>query len=275
MPVLILHWLKTSQERQGLPFYQVLAIFGSREKLSADSSCTTLLFRVREINTSSALYTNRKDKLKLQFQDYESQSEKHSPKQRQIAEVMKTLFHITLVLLVAVTSAIRITSSSLETISSYRQLEYLGFDEPPRYGLKLLNWFIQNCLDNNMVATCKPDQGDYGFHPFYNNERLFPKIWDSSQYTYYSIGNLNSPGANRLPYDIRRYLTQRDLRSNMDRVVVRYNHNNRRIEEIYITAHYSRQETYRIDPELVQSVRSGSNNQDSWIFPACNRREDL
>ncbi|XP_076826868.1 uncharacterized protein LOC143473662 [Brachyhypopomus gauderio] len=162
-------------------------------------------------------------------------------------------FFLRLVMLVVV-----LVSSSLRTLNSVEELEETGFGRPPpRHGLVLLVWYVQNCVDNNMMALCDPIKGDYGFHEFHNNKPhfLLPELNDTSTYGYFTIGNLHYKHASDLPFDVKKYYDPQDPRSNMDRVIVKYSKNKNMIMDVYISEHYKKSKTYRTGPPLITELR--------------------
>ncbi|CAL8329340.1 unnamed protein product [Lota lota] len=140
-----------------------------------------------------------------------------------------------------------LTSGALQTLNSDKDLKRTRFGRPPpRHGLRLLTWYVKTCLNNNMKARCDPVTGEYGFHPFENREQLLPSLTDK-KFAYFAIGNLNSPRAKDLPYDVRKDYDRNDYLSNMDRVLVKYDQNTGHIRDIFISEHYKK--TYIIARE--------------------------
>ncbi|KAF7708851.1 hypothetical protein HF521_017908, partial [Silurus meridionalis] len=148
--------------------------------------------------------------------------------------------------------------SSLTVLNSEEELKETGFGTPPpRHGLTLLVWYVQNCTDNNMVSLCNPIKGAYGFHEFKNigPKFLLPRLKDKKTYGYFTIGNLHYKHANDLPYEVRKYYNPKDKRSNMDRVIVKYNKNKDKIEEVFISEHYNKLKTYIVGSPLITELK--------------------
>ncbi|TSK16110.1 hypothetical protein Baya_0981 [Bagarius yarrelli] len=147
---------------------------------------------------------------------------------------------------------------TLKTLNTVEELNETGFGKPPpRHGYALLVWYVQNCVDNNMVSLCNPMEGEYGFHEFRNTGPFFllPRLKDKKTYEYFTLGNLNSKHAHDLPYDVRKYYKPHDQKSNMDRVIVKYNKNKNKIETVFISEHYNRSKTYIVNLSLIADLR--------------------
>ncbi|ROL40643.1 hypothetical protein DPX16_9637 [Anabarilius grahami] len=136
----------------------------------------------------------------------------------------------------------------------------------PRHGLQLLFWFAQEVVDvdhNNILvlnSNFDPHRGDFGFHLYLNKEGILPSL--SSLQSYYSVGNLKSPGAKTLPAYVQRYYRNTNVpQRNMDRLIVSMIQNNpNRMFRVFITAHnlhkndFNPSDTYEIDPALILQI---------------------
>ncbi|XP_059407647.1 uncharacterized protein LOC132142024 [Carassius carassius] len=139
-------------------------------------------------------------------------------------------------------------------------LKETRFGQPrPRHGLNLLWWFAHDCvqIDSNhrMTAKCDPANGAFGFHRFYNNERLLPEI----DLPYYEVGNLSTPGS--LPLYVTRHYTGQLDSSNKDRIIVSFDSIWKRFKKIYVTQHsnqvrFDQNHTYCISIDLLRNIQA-------------------
>lgn len=153
-------------------------------------------------------------------------------------------------------------------LHTLEELRKSGFGRPsPRHGLKLLYWFVNNCLEldfhDNMLAQCHPERGDYGFHHFGNFEEILPLLAPNSRETYYDVGNLNPeryPEALDLPNYVReKYGVARNYQeSNKDRIIIRYKSPNL-ILKVYITQHHAEgfdaDRTHLLSCNLIENIK--------------------
>ncbi len=150
----------------------------------------------------------------------------------------------------------------VRTLNDLSDLRQTGFGQPPpRHGLNLLWWFAHDCvqIDSNgrMIAKCNPENGDFGFHRFYNGDRLLPY----SNLPYYEVGNLSATGSQ--PYRLPYYVTENYTRhsdSNTDRIIVSFNSSWNRFDSIYVTRHsdqtnFDQNHTCCISIDLLKSIK--------------------
>ncbi|XP_036438904.1 uncharacterized protein LOC118816570 [Colossoma macropomum] len=146
----------------------------------------------------------------------------------------------------------------IQYLNTLSELQSSGYGQPyPRHGLNLLYWFATQCVrvyNNQMIALCSPYNGDFGFRPFQNKDRLLY----ATNMPYYELGNLNDHNASSLPEYIRKGYTGDLDDSNTDRIIVCLNSN--LFDSIYVTCHkrqwtFDRNQTYRISPQLIRTIR--------------------
>ncbi|ROL46573.1 hypothetical protein DPX16_21757 [Anabarilius grahami] len=135
---------------------------------------------------------------------------------------------------------------------------------PPRHGLILLWWFAHECvlIDSNgrMIAQCNPENGAFGFHRFYNRERLLPY----ADLPYYEVGNLH------ITHSLPRYVTEKYTghsdNSNKDRIIVLFNSMWSRFDSVYVTQHsdqlkFDQNHTYCISIKLMKDIKDLSREE--------------
>ncbi|GAA6085822.1 uncharacterized protein LOC107560599 [Tachysurus ichikawai] len=105
-----------------------------------------------------------------------------------------------------------------------------------------MSWFREECVDyvgRRMYLKCLPQEGDFGFHRFYNinyGSMLLPP----SPFPYWIVGNLNYPGNEQLPNVLRNYYNKSNKRTNMHRIIVCVDTADLFIHSVYVTEHSDR-----------------------------------
>ncbi|XP_048054352.1 uncharacterized protein LOC125273129 [Megalobrama amblycephala] len=146
------------------------------------------------------------------------------------------------------------------TLYDLSDLRETGFGRPPpRHGLILLWWFAHECvqIDSNgrMIAQCDPENGAFGFHRFYNKERILPH----SNLLYYEVGNLHITDS--LPPYVTEKYTRHSDNSNKDRIIVSFNSELKIFDKMYVTQHsdlvrFDKNHTYCISYDLMKNIKN-------------------
>ncbi len=177
----------------------------------------------------------------------------------------------------------------LNDIHDFKTLTYAK--SAPRHGLQLLFWFAQKVVtvdQNNILildSNFDPSRGDFGFHHYGNREDILPSL--SSWQSYYTVGNLKSPGANALPAYVRKYYRNTNVpERNMDRLIISVKQNKpNKILSVFITAYdlhkndFNPADTYEIDPALLLQIGDPYNctvdeSNISGIYTISGNTED-
>ncbi len=124
-------------------------------------------------------------------------------------------------------------------------------------------WFAHEYIDfrnGKIVSKYTPQDKRFGFHKFENDDddQLLP----SQSLPYYEVGNLNAPGADKLPNYVRANYSHSNLDSNMDRIIVCQDTNGS-FNRVYVTEHlkhdvklFDRSRTYRVSQSLLQTIKN-------------------
>ncbi|XP_049416354.1 uncharacterized protein LOC125878911 [Epinephelus fuscoguttatus] len=167
--------------------------------------------------------------------------------------------------------------TAVQKLHSINGLKNIDFEQSvPKHSLVLLYWFANTVnIDNNNVIwlTFNPN-GDYGSHPYYNEENLLSSLPRSLGYEYYTIGNLHEETPVPFPYYVFNPPIPEYVETNRDRIIIRVREQNTgwRVDQVYITQHYDPSEhqgtpydpahTYRITNRLLRQIREFSVGQN-------------
>ena len=155
----------------------------------------------------------------------------------------------------------------VQSVSTQRVIDNLNdltaFRSQQHHGYVLLQWYVNTCLNNDMTlqTTCTSQNRyytNYGFHVFYNNgspdhPSILPAL--TRGYRYDTVGNLHL--GLLLPHAVTRFYLEHNRNPifNRDRLVMSYNPSTNTVDQIYITDHYSRTNTFRVGPNLINALR--------------------
>ncbi len=172
----------------------------------------------------------------------------------------------------------------VSTLNELSQLKYSGFGQPwPRHGLNLLYWFAQDYIyfsNGKIVSIYSPEDGDFGFHEYHNriedddDDHLLPR----QILSYYEVGNLNYPGANKLPNYVRANYRQNIPDNNKDRIIVRQDDDDDgNFNRVYVTEHsdpkrFDSSKTFRVSQGLLKIIKNMGREQ--YLQKIANTRED-
>ncbi|KAL1281792.1 hypothetical protein QQF64_000595 [Cirrhinus molitorella] len=191
-------------------------------------------------------------------------------------------------LLVSACVCVRGQSSShklsimVKTLNELSQLKDTGFGQPrPRHGLNLLYWFAQDYItfsNGDIVSNFQPQKGDFGFHKYQNrvedddDDHIVPV----QNLPYYEVGNLNAPGANKLPDYVKAYYSK-NPDSNKDRIIVRQDTSGY-FNRVYVTEHndpkrFDKDRTYRVSQGLLWNIKNTSREQ--FLKLTSNTQQDI
>ncbi len=156
------------------------------------------------------------------------------------------------------------------TLNELSQLKQSGFGQPwPRHGLNLLYWFAKDYIyfsNGDIVPRFRPKNGDFGFHEYHNSiEDDEDHIVPLQNLPYYEVGNLNAPGADKLPDYVRANYSHSNLDSNKDRIIVRQDADGN-FNRVYVTEHsdlkrFDSSRTNRVSQGLLQIIKNMSREQ--------------
>ncbi|XP_075880298.1 uncharacterized protein LOC142886915 [Nelusetta ayraudi] len=146
--------------------------------------------------------------------------------------------------------------SAVQKLYNINDLRNIQFGwSVPRHSLKLLHWFANTVwVCNNWIQPSFDPNSDYGAHHYGNYDMLLPH--PPAGYRYYTVGNLDRPGAEELPFYV-----QHDDGSNRARVI--FSVHGQSIGRVYITQHqnsnqgssYDPDHIYEICPDLLRELR--------------------
>lgn len=165
-------------------------------------------------------------------------------------------------------------AATVPVLNKIEDLKRIQSNQPvPRNSLQLLHWFANQVdVHSFPLRLSFHPNSDYGSHYYSNSEWLLPCC--RHHYKYFTVGNLNTDAATRLP-DYIRYSQHCNEGYNRARIV--FSANGQTIDRVYLTQHfgnnsdssYDAHHTYEISAGLLRELQQVSR----WDLQQVSRRD--
>lgn len=137
--------------------------------------------------------------------------------------------------------------SAVQRLNNINDLRRIPFGQSvSTHSLHLLHWFANQVdMRHNFIQLGFDPNSDYGAHYYGNYERLLPQ--PPPGFRYYTVGNVDIAGAERLPLSVQTADTY-----NRARII--FSANRQTIGQVYLTQHHGNRQDSSYDPNRTHEI---------------------